>query len=229
LKLLHIPPAASYTNTQTEQTNYHLDYQGYNTADSDPLDAFTGYNVAGYTYTQPHAPRTIIDQPVAPGSTTAANDPRIKTKGYEYDYNGNQTRTLQTVCNAPGETLVPEILRENLWDEENRLRAIDLNPEATAVHPIAIYTYDAGGERIIKHNATNIALYENAKKVGETTKSDFMLYPSGMLVARPAADGTGTMSYTKHYFAGSQRAPPPTSALFCKTGRCKKTPVAGQP
>jgi hypothetical protein len=51
----------------------------------------------------------------------------------------------------------------------------------------------------------NLAIYENAKKVGETTKSDFMIYPSGMLVARPAADGTGGMSYTKHYFAGSQR------------------------
>ena len=32
-----------------------------------------------------------------------------------------------------------------------------------------------------------------------------MLYPSGMVVARPAADGTGALSYTKHYFAGSQR------------------------
>jgi RHS repeat-associated protein len=187
-----------------------LDYQDYNTADSDPLDTFTGYNVAGYTYTQPHAPRTIIDQPVAPGSTTAANDPRIKTKGYQYDFNGNQTKTTQTVCNAPGETLVPELLRENLWDEENRLRAIDLNPRPSleseeGTHPIAIYTYDAGGERIIKHNATNIALYENAKKVGSKTVNDFMLYPSGMLVVRPAADSTGTMSYTKHYFAGSQR------------------------
>ena len=32
-----------------------------------------------------------------------------------------------------------------------------------------------------------------------------MLYPSGMVVARLAADGSGTLSYTKHYFAGSQR------------------------
>ena len=30
------------------------------------------------------------------------------------------------------------------------------------LHPIAIYTYDAGGERIIKQNATSIAIYENA-------------------------------------------------------------------
>ena len=73
------------------------------------------------------------------------------------------------------------------------------------MHPIAIYTYDAGGERIIKQNATSIAIYENALQVGTAIKSDFMLYPSGMLVARPAADGTGALSYTKHYFAGSQR------------------------
>jgi hypothetical protein len=32
-----------------------------------------------------------------------------------------------------------------------------------------------------------------------------MLYPSGMVVARPAANGTGALSYTKHYFAGAQR------------------------
>jgi RHS repeat-associated protein len=85
------------------------------------------------------------------------------------------------------------------------LRAIDLNPEANTVHPIAIYTYDAGGERIIKQNATSVAIYENALQVGTTIKNDFMLYPSGMLVARPAADGTGALSYTKHYFAGTQR------------------------
>lgn len=54
---------------------------------------------------------------------TVADDPRIKTKKYEYDFNGNQTKTTQTVCAAPE----PELLRENLWDEENRLRAIDLN------------------------------------------------------------------------------------------------------
>ena len=137
---------------------------------------------------------------------TVADDPRIKTKKYTYDFNGNQTKTTQTVCAAPE----PELLRENLWDEENRLRAIDLNPNSPSgggggVHPISIYTYDAGGERIIKQNSATIAIYENAKNVGSSIKSDFMLYPSGMIVARPTADGTGALSYTKHYFAGSQR------------------------
>ena len=64
---------------------------------------------------------------------------------------------------------------------------------------------NAGGERIIKQNSTDLTVYENAEKVGTLTKSDFMLYPSGMVVARLAADGSGTLSYTKHYFAGSQR------------------------
>jgi RHS repeat-associated protein len=68
---------------------------------------------------------------------------------------------------------------------------------------VAIYTYDAGGERIIKQNATSVAVYENALKVGTSIKTDFMLYPSGMLVARPGENGA--LSYTKHYFAGSQR------------------------
>jgi RHS repeat-associated protein len=73
------------------------------------------------------------------------------------------------------------------------------------LHPIAIYTYDAGGERIIKHNSTNVAIYENALKVGEKTQPDFMIYPSGMLVFRPSFGGDGGGSYTKHYFAGTQR------------------------
>ena len=183
---------AAGTWTDVEKSSYTLDYQDYNTAD---------FTVVGFNYKQPHAPRTIIDQPVGPGNTTAATDPRIKTLIYDYDRNGNQTKVSKITCDMP----VAEVTRENLWDEENRLKAIDLNPEANAVHPIAIYTYDAGGERIIKQNSTNLAIYENAENVGTSTKTDFMLYPSGMLVVRPAADGTGAVSYTKHYFAGSQR------------------------
>ena len=181
--------------TQVEKTSYSLDYQDYNTG---------GYIFDGLTYKQPHAPRKIIDQPTNSGPTTATNDPRIKTLEYEYDRNGNQTKTHRTICGAPAS----ELIRENLWDEENRLRAIDLNPApppAGGAHPIAIYTYDAGGERIIKQNSTDLTVYENAEKVGTLTKSDFMLYPSGMVVARLAADGSGVLSYTKHYFAGSQR------------------------
>lgn len=186
------PTAVAGTWTQVEQTSYSLNYQDYNTAD---------YNVAGYEYNQPHAPRKIVDQPTLPGCCDPATDVRVKTKTFEYDRNGNQTKVTSKICTSD----TVEIIRENLWDEENRLRAIDLNPEANTIHPIAIYTYDAGGDRVIKQNATSVAIYENAKQVGTAIKSDFMLYPSGMLVARPAADGTGALSYTKHYFAGTQR------------------------
>ena len=180
--------------SKVEKSSYGLVYEDYNTAD---------YTVDSYEYNQPHAPRKIVDQPDSstPNCCDAANDPRVKIKTYDYDHNGNQTKVSQTTCNTPNAT----VLRKNLWDEENRLRAIDLNPEATNVHPIAIYTYDAGGERIIKHNSTNVAIYENALKVGEKTQTDFMIYPSGMLVARPASDGSGGITYTKHYFAGTQR------------------------
>ncbi|WP_284653272.1 SpvB/TcaC N-terminal domain-containing protein [Flavobacterium terrisoli] len=186
------PSAVVGAWTQVEQTTYGLDYQEYNTA---------GYSVSTYDYEQPHAPRKIVEQPVLPGCCDGANDPRVKTKSYEYDYNGNQTKVTEKICTAPE----ADIIRENLWDEENRLRAIDLNPEATTVHPIGIYTYDAGGERIIKQNSSSVAVYENAEQVGTVIQSDFMLYPSGMLVARPATDNSGVLSYTKHYFAGSQR------------------------
>lgn len=186
------PTAVAGAWTQVEQTSYSLNYQDYNTAD---------YNVAGYNYTQPHAPRKIIDQPTLAGCCDPATDVRVKTKTYAYDRNGNQTKITSKICTSNTE----DIIRENLWDEENRLRAIDLNPETNTIHPIAIYTYDAGGERVIKQNATNVAIYENAKLVGTDIKTDFMLYPSGMLVARPAADGSGNLSYTKHYFAGTQR------------------------
>ncbi|OXA82166.1 hypothetical protein B0A58_00310, partial [Flavobacterium branchiophilum NBRC 15030 = ATCC 35035] len=185
--------------TQVEQTSYNLNYQDYGTANFD----IAGYNSSN-GYTQPHAPRKIVDQPNLAGCCDAANDPRVKTKTFEYDANGNQTRILSTICTAT----VADTLRVNLWDEENRLRAIDLNPSSPSgggggLHPIAIYTYDAGGERIIKQNATSVAIYENALQEGTTIKTDFMLYPSGMLVARPGENGA--LSYTKHYFAGSQR------------------------
>jgi hypothetical protein len=50
---------------------------------------------------------------------------------------------------------------------------------------------------ILFFNFDKVAIYENALKVGEKTQTDFMLYPSGMLVARPAADGSGGITYTK--------------------------------
>ncbi len=173
--------------TKAHQTTYDLTYEKYNAAE---------FNVAGYSYTQPHAVRQIIDKPEA---TSTGND--VKTKMYDYDANGNMISLTQTT----GESDVVEKLRTNLWDEENRLRAVDITPDAEGIRPIAIYTYDAGGERILKHSNTSVSIYLNGKKVADTIQVDATLYPSGMTVFRPSFGGEGGGAYTKHYFAGTQR------------------------
>src|SRR5690606_8845653 len=125
-------------------------------------------------------------------------------KNFDYDPNGNLTAITQTT----GESETVERLRTNLWDEENRLRAVDITPDAEGVRPIAIYTYDAGGERIIKHSNTSASIYLNGKKVADTIQTDATLYPSGMLVAKLGNNGSEeeqTLAYTKHYYAGTQR------------------------
>ena len=107
-----------------------------------------------------------------------------------------------------GDSETIEKLRTNLWDEENRLRAVDITPDAEGVRPIAIYTYDAGGERILKHSNTSVSVYLNGKKVADTIQVDATLYPSGMLVAKLGNNGSEeeqTLAYTKHYYAGTQR------------------------
>ena len=85
---------------------------------------------------------------------------------------------------------------------------MDITPDAEGVRPIAIYTYDAGGERILKHSNTSVSIYLNGKKVADTIQVDATLYPSGMLVAKLGSNGSEeeqTLAYTKHYFAGTQR------------------------
>jgi RHS repeat-associated protein len=176
--------------TKAHQTIYDLTYEKYNAAE---------FNVAGYSYTQPHAVRQIIDKPEA---TSTGND--VKTKMYDYDPNGNLTNITQKT----GESDVVEKLRTNLWDEENRLRAVDITPDAEGIRPIAIYTYDAGGERILKHSNTSVSIYLNGKKVADTIQTNATLYPSGMLVGKLGNSGSEeeqTLAYTKHYYAGTQR------------------------
>ncbi len=174
------PGQTGGTFTDIPATTYRLDY------------AYEPTN-------KPHAPREITDKPY---TTSTGND--IKTKTYNYDANGNLTAITQKT----GESETIEKLRTNLWDEENRLRAVDITPDAEGVRPIAIYTYDAGGERILKHSNTSVSIYLNGKKVADTIQTNAMLYPSGMLVGKLGNNGSEeeqTLAYTKHYYAGTQR------------------------
>ena len=175
------------------KTDYMLSYEDY----------ATGALVTGssYGYQQPHAPRKIIERPsdYSPGGTNNPSEEKIKI--LEYDANGNQTKIKERV----GETEIT--LRHNLWDEENRLKAVDINPDNDNNHPIAVYAYDAGGERVVKYNWEALDVKSNATNVGYEFKEDFFIYPSGILVGKvlSRANDKRPLDYTKHYYAGAER------------------------
>ncbi|AXG74261.1 hypothetical protein DVK85_08440 [Flavobacterium arcticum] len=174
------------------KTSYILDYSQY----------ATGEYVAGdYGYVQQHAPRKIVE---TPGWVTnpAQNDPRIREKTIEYDANGNQTEIKEKV----GELEIS--LRKNLWDEENRLMAVDLKPDDHDNRPVAIYTYDAGGERTIRYNYDRIDVYSNADQIATQTNENIMIYPSGLMMGKVREAGALRdipLIYTKHYYIGAER------------------------
>lgn len=200
-----------------QKTSYTLDYGGYGDA---------SIMMGSYGYQQPHAPRNITESP-SWVTNPAPDDPRIKQKKILYDANGNQTEIKEVL----GE--VETSLRKNLWDEENRLKAVNLKPDDTTAHPIAIYTYDAGGERTIRYNYDRIDVSSNATEVDEARKDNVMVYPSGLIMgkaARMIKDGTvtgNTLVYTKHYYIGSERVSAKTGTL-AKFGDYPQTLVNGK-
>ncbi|WP_370031897.1 SpvB/TcaC N-terminal domain-containing protein [Flavobacterium sp. 28YEA47A] len=188
------------------KNSYILDYSDYGKG------AFVAGN--GYGYLQPHAPRTIIESPSWEGGLQP-EDPRIKRKEVLYDANGNQLEIKEKV----GE--LKTSLRKNLWDEENRLMGVNLKPDETTDHPIAVYSY-SGGDRIIRYNMDRMDIFSNAKKAAQNSKDNIMIYPSGLLMGKVRHSFTGdrvdVMTYTKHYYVGNER-------ISAKTGTCKEMGV----
>jgi len=180
--------------TALEPTSYRLNYKYEDTA-------------------HPHAPTTIVDEPnLVPSSTCCnPNDPGVKFQQYKYDAKGNPTSIAQETCTYTEAKAVYQ------WDEENRLRFVDTNPSTPEVDGAAIYTYDAGGERIIKDVLQSGIL---ARTIADPslislpppqyfgTTHNVALYPNGLLTLNVSFDNNGTVlqpRYTKHYYAGSQR------------------------
>ncbi|KFF14229.1 hypothetical protein IW15_01940 [Chryseobacterium soli] len=177
--------------TAMEPTSYRLNYKYENPA-------------------HPHAPTTIVDEPNLVPSSTCCNpaDPGVKFQHYQYDAKGNPTSIAQETCTVTENKTVYQ------WDEENRLRFVDTNPSTPEVDGAAIYTYDAGGERIIKDVLSSGVLFRTA---GEQTNSSpqavqtshsATIYPNGLITLSLLFESTGAISiprYTKHYYAGSQR------------------------
>jgi hypothetical protein len=107
-------------------------------------------------------------------------------------------------------------IRKNLWDEEDRLRAVDLNPEADEDKPeVAVYTYDANGERSIKYTPGRVDSRYSAKETGHGKKLENIFYPSPLITVRalplpenPQVNlsiGNTLVKYTKHYYIGTER------------------------
>ncbi|MBE8723365.1 SpvB/TcaC N-terminal domain-containing protein [Flavobacterium hungaricum] len=118
--------------------------------------------------------------PNAPNKIAEAG--KTQPREYVYDGNGNPTSYTED-----------KNFRKMTWDEENRLMGINDNGR---IHQ---YTYDAGGERVIKSSgdSQNVAINgETAATIVHT--DDYTGYVSPYFVISKG-------KFTKHYFEGAGR------------------------
>ena len=107
---------------------------------------------------------------------------------YSYDKNGNlvYVNTCRMMNDGHRDNHVGE--RKLIWDEENRLLAVDDNGF------VSNYWYDADGERTVKTSGESNQVYVNGVfSGGATNTAKFSLYVSPYLVANQGG------RYTKHY------------------------------
>ncbi|MCR5246395.1 MAG: hypothetical protein K6E14_01230, partial [Paludibacteraceae bacterium] len=129
----------------------------------------------------------------------------LHTQDYEFDDNGNMISVSVAKKEEPKpETENPEelqtsedgkdVLKSFLWDEENRLLAVNNNGS------VSCYFYDAAGERTVKLTSETEMVYVNGKKVGGNANiCKFTAYVSPYFVVSNGG------AYTKHIYAASQR------------------------
>ena len=125
------------------------------------------------------------------------DDKIVNTRSeYAFDANGNQTQVATGKEAKEGVEELPQAnLRQLLWDEENRLLAINDNGH------VSNYFYDANGERTVKMSAGMEELYINGASKGDekTFDAKFVAYVSPYLVLKNGGE------YTKHIYAGAER------------------------
>ena len=86
------------------------------------------------------------------------------------------------------------MLKSFLWDEENRLLAVNNNGS------VSCYFYDAAGERTVKLTSESEMVHVNGKKVGGNDNiCKFTAYVSPYFVVSNGG------AYTKHIYAANQR------------------------
>ena len=110
---------------------------------------------------------------------------QIGHEHYTYDANGNPTL-------VENDSLGTE--RRMYWDEDNRLMVLSDNGKTCR------YTYNAGGERIIKSHGDLEGVYINGAPQGITfhETEDYTIYPAPMITVTKNR-------FTKHYFIGDKR------------------------
>jgi RHS repeat-associated protein len=116
--------------------------------------------------------------------------PRPHTPGkvggilFTYDANGNLTEQR-------GENYFD--FQQMIWDEENRLMGVSNNGY------LSRYTYDAGGERVLKSHGGIQGVFIDGAPAGVVNhRNNYTAYISPYLVAREH-------SFTKHYYVEGQR------------------------
>ena len=128
---------------------------------------------------------------------TKNTDPKVdkqKNNKYVYDKNGNMIYVNTEEVKINGQIAEKAQEKKFIWDEENRLGAVDINGY------VSNYTYDAGGERVTKLSGGGQGIFVNSVFAGgKTSTSDFTLYVNPYLVAQNGG------RYTKHIYIGSQR------------------------
>ncbi|HTH56188.1 MAG TPA: SpvB/TcaC N-terminal domain-containing protein [Cyclobacteriaceae bacterium] len=123
-------------------------------------------NSYNYGDTQPHAPIHIGQQT------------------YTYDANGNQ---LGWTDDKSGQR------RNIVWDEQNRIRAIEDNGAYNH------YIYDAAGERVLKGKSSGQRIFINGNlKGGSGGMGNYTVYVNPYIVLNSGG-------YTKHFFIEGQR------------------------
>ena len=110
---------------------------------------------------------------------------QIGHEHYTYDANGNPTLVENDSLNTE---------RRMYWDEDNRLMVLSDNGKTSR------YTYNAGGERIIKSHGDLEGVYINGAPQGITfhETEDYTIYPAPIITVTKNR-------FTKHYFIGNKR------------------------
>lgn len=160
---------------------------------------FAGSLYAGYDLKYDYADNSQQIRNIADSSYRRADNdsiaPVIVKRNYGYDANGNLTYIATgKQLNGDSTTLQATGLRKLLWDEENRLQAINDNGF------VSNYWYDASGERAVKMSAENEGVFVNGVQAAEKmSNAKFTAYISPYMVVNSGG------WYSKHIYMGSQR------------------------